>query len=613
MGEIVRKPPSHPNINAFEVAVKYAQDVLSGAIVSGKLLKLAAKRFNRDLKFGHERGLFFDKDAAQRVVDFFGFLKHSKGEWGGKTFVLEPWQVFILANIFGWMRADGTRRFRKVYIEVARKNGKTTFMAGIGLYLLLMDNEPGAEIYSAATKKDQATIVFDEAFRMRAKSEFLSSRIDAARNNLNVLSTFSKFEPLSSDDNTLDGLNAHGLLIDELHAHPNRDLYDVLYESTKARRQPMAVAITTAGKNINSFCYSEREYGERILVGNVGAKESDHFFAFIACIDKKDNWEDPACWPKANPSLGVSVKLESLREDANEAKVNPTKLNSFLRKHMNVWTSSDVRWMPPDKWAACNIAGPLKDFMELRRGAMLKLAGRVAFAGLDLSSKIDLTAYVLVFPPLPPKKERRALPQTPEDRRRGLPMQYEDVEVAPGDPNWYVIPWYFMPRENIAERVKKDRVDYAVWAREGFIHETPGNAIDHATIRAAVNEIRGRFQVKDIGFDSWNAQQLSNELKADGHTLTEVRQGFKTMSEPMKELMALVLSKKLEHFGNPVLAWNAGNVQAEFDPADNIKPDKERSKEKIDGIVAMIMAMHRIVSAPVQGESVYSKRGIIFL
>lgn len=613
MGEIVRKPPSHPNIDAFEVAVKYAKDVLSGAIVAGKLVKLAAKRFNRDLKFGAERGLVFDKDAAQRVVDFFGFLRHSKGEWGGKVFKLEPWQVFIVANLFGWKRADGTRRFRKAYIEVARKNGKSTFLAGIGLYLLLMDNEPGAEVYSAATKKDQAKVVFDEAVRMRKASDFLASRIESPRNNLNVVITNSKFEPLSSDENTLDGLNSHGLLIDELHAHPSRALYDVLHESTAARRQPMTVAITTAGHNINSFCYGEREYGEKVLVGNVSAASSDHYFIFIACIDEKDDWQDEKVWYKANPSLGVSVKPDKLREDSEEAKVNPTKLNSFLRKHLNVWTSSEVRWMPPDKWAACNSAGPLTDPKVLRRAGLEKLAGRVAFAGLDLSSKIDLTAYVLVFPPVPAKKEQKPLPQTREEIQRRIPQQFEEVEIAPADPNWYVLPWFFMPKENIAERVKKDRVNYDVWEREGFIIPTPGNAIDHATIRAKIGEVRGYFQVKDIGFDSWNAQQLSNELKADGHTLTEVRQGFKTMSEPMKELMALVISKKLEHFGNPVLGWNAGNVQAEFDPADNIKPDKERSKEKIDGIVAMIMAMHRIVSAPVQAESVYSKRGIIFL
>ena len=587
--------------------------MLSGAIVAGKLVKLAAKRFNRDLKYGNQRGLFFDKDAAQRVVDFFGFLRHSKGEWGGKVFRLEPWQVFIVANLFGWKRADGSRRFRKAYIEVARKNGKTTFMAGIGLYLLLMDGEPGAEIYSAATKKDQAKIVFDEAVRMRAKSEFLAARIEANRNNLCVLETFSKFEPLSSDDNTLDGLNAHGVLVDELHAHPTRDLYDVLYESTKARRNPLAVSITTAGKNINSFCYSEHEYGEKILVGNISAAESDHCFTFIACIDEKDNWEDEAVWGKANPSLGVSVKLDSLREDANEARVNPTKLNSFLRKHMNVWTSSEVRWMPPDKWAACNSAGALADYKMLRRAALEKLAGRVAFGGLDLGSKIDLTAYVLVFPPVPAKKELRQLPQSKEDRQRGVPPKMEEVVVTPADPNWYVLPWYFMPKGNVETRVKKDRVNYDVWIREGFIIPTEGNAVDHAVIRAKIGEIRGYFQVKEIGFDSWDSSQLANELKADGHVLTEVRQGFRSMSEPMKELMALVLSKKLEHFGNPVLTWNAGNVQAITDPADNIKPDKERSKEKIDGIVAMIMAMHRIVSTPAQAESVYSKRGIIFL
>ena len=362
MTETVVRPPDHPKIDAKEVALKYANDVLSGAIVAGKLLKLAAKRFLRDLKYGEARGLFFDPDAAQHVVDFFGCLKHSKGEWGaggGQVFILAPWQVFILANMFGWMRADGTRRFREVYIEVARKNGKSTFIAGIGLYMLLADGEPGAEIYSAATKKDQASIVFNEACNMRKKSNFLATRIAAPRGNLHVIATSSKFEPQSSEEDTLDGLNSHCLLIDELHAHKDRKLYDVLYESTKARRQPLTIAITTAGFDRQGICYKQRELGENILVGNTAADKGDSMFVFIACIDEKDNWADERNWYKANPNLGVSVKLDGLRESAQKAEQDPTALNSFLRKHLNVWTSQDTRWMPPDKWAACNQSGPV--------------------------------------------------------------------------------------------------------------------------------------------------------------------------------------------------------------------------------------------------------------
>jgi phage terminase large subunit-like protein len=621
--EAIIRPPSHPRINAVEVAAKYAEDVLSGAIVAGKLVKLASMRFLRDLKKGAERGLYFDVDAAQHVVDFFGFLRHSKGEWGaggGQVFVLAPWQVFILANIFGWKRADGTRRFREAYIEVARKNGKSTFIAGIGLYLLLADGEPGAEIYSAATKKDQAKLVFDEAVRMRAKSAFLAERIAAARGNLHVLSTASKFEPLSSEDETLDGLNSHGVLIDELHAHPNRNLYDVLQESIIARRNPLVISITTAGYNRQGICYKTRDRGEKILTGLVQAADGDSFFAFIACMDEKDaegnilDWADPKNWAMANPNLGISAKLSALQEACNQAKQDPSKLNSFLRKHLCVWTSQDVRWMPPDKWAACNHAGPLINPKELRAGALKKLAGRVCFAGLDLSSKIDLSALVLLFPPLKRIVRQQAKAQTQQEMFARKPVEIEEIVIQEADPFWYVVPFFFVPADNVEERAKKDKVEYPSWIKEGFIITTPGNAVDQNVIRTKINELRGKYQIVEIGFDDWNASQLANDLISDGHKLVAVRQGFKTMSEPMKELMAMVLKKELEHFGNPVLSWNATNVAAEQDAADNIKPDKEHSTERIDGLVALIMALHRVVQNPgALGKSVYSQRGLVFL
>lgn len=619
MTDVVVRAPWDPKIDAYETAFKYAKDIISGQIVAGKLVKLAAKRFLRDVKSGAERGLFFSKDDAQHVVDFFGQLKHSKGEWGaggGQPFILSDWQVFILANLFGWKRADGSRRFREAYIEVGRKNGKTTFMAGVGLYLLLADDEPGAEVYSAATKKDQAKIVFDEAVRMRNKSPFLASRIESPRGNLHVVATASKFEPLSADDDTLDGLNAHGVLIDELHAHPTRKLYDVLRESIISRRQPLVFEITTAGYNREGVCYKQRELGENILVGNISAADGDTFFVYIACADEKDRWDDETIWKKANPNLGISVKLDALREAATKAKNDPTALNSFLRKHLNVWTSQDTRWMPPDKWAACNAAGPSVDAMKQRMEALTKLLGRPCFAGLDLSSKIDLSAFVLIFPPVAARTEVTVKPQTWEDKRARKPLEYDTKVLREADPQWHIIPWFFIPEDNVPRRVKEDRIPYDVWIREGFITPTKGNAIDQQIIRATINAQKPLFQIEEIGFDDWNATQLANELKDDGHKLEAVRQGFKTMSEPMKELMALVLGKKVEHYGNPVLTWNMGNVAATTDPAGNIKPDKEHSKEKIDGSVAAIMALHRVVQSPVNrnaANEVYSKRGIVFL
>lgn len=625
MSTVVVRPPGHPKINAFDVAFKYANDVANGTIVAGKLVRLAAKRFLRDLRNGPARGLTFRKDKAQHVVDFFGFLKHSKGEWGangGQVFVLSPWQVFILANIFGWYKADGTRRFREAYVEVARKNGKSTFVAGIGLYMLVADNEPGAEVYTAATKKDQAKIVFDEAEAMRKRSPFVSKHTQNPRGNMHVLETRSKFEPLSAEDDTLDGLNSHCVLIDELHAHTTRKLYDVLRESTVARRQALVFSITTAGYNRQGICFKVRDIGEKILTGLTDAATGDYFFAFIACMDEKDandqpmDWSNPNNWPMANPNLGVSVKLDSLHQACNAAKMDPTALNSFLRKNLCVWTSQDVRWMPPDKWAACNLAGSLVPPVETRAKALARLKGRLCYAGLDLSSKIDLSALVLLFPPIKPVTQRVARKQTQQEVWGRKPLEYDDVVMQEGDPLWTVLPYFFVPEGNVQERVTKDKVEYDVWIKQGFIETTPGNAIDQNVIRRRVAALNELFRIQELGFDSWNASQLSQDLAADGMNMVEVRQGFKTMSEPMKEIMAMVLKKILDHLGNPVLSWCVANTQAQLDPAGNIKPDKEKSPEKIDGLVALIMALHRVTQNPsalTTANDVYSQRGIVFL
>lgn len=620
--EVIVRPPTHPKIDAEKVAIQYAKDVLTGKIIAGKLVKRAAKRFIEDWKFGAERGLVWRRDKAQHVVDFFGFLKHTKGEWGNTTFVLLPWQVFVLANIFGWYKTDGTRRFREVYIEVARKNGKTTLMAGVGLYMLFADNEPGAEIYSAAFKKDQARIVFEEAANMRAKSPLLTQRIEVMGkkkpNNLNVIATASKFEPLCSEDKGLDGLNIHCALVDELHAHPTRALYDVLYEATGSRRQSLMFAITTAGYDRQGVCYKQHEHGEKVLCGAISAKDGDDFFAYIACADAEDetNWADENVWYKANPGLidGV-VKIEKLRAAAIKALNEPTALNSFLRKHLNIWTSQDIRWMPPDKWAACNAVGPQGNPKELRAAALLKLRNRLCFGGLDLSSKIDLTAFALVFPPLPDVMGKRR-PMIPDGRGGMRPDETAPIETyvkEQGDPQWHVLVWYWMPEKNVDERVKKDRLPYDIWIREGFIGTTPGNVVDQDFIRKSLNDLRRQYNIQEVGFDSWNATQMSINLTTDGFKMTEARQGYKSMSEPMKELMAVTISKKLEHYGEPVLTWMVGNVSATQDPAGNIKPDKEASKEKIDGAVATIMGIGCLVGNPNAGPSVYKSRGVVFI
>src|ERR1039458_9461523 len=627
--DVILRPPSAPRIDAYNVAVKYASDILTGNILAGKLLILAAKRFISDLKYGHTRGITMDKIAAQHVVDFFGTLRHWDAEWGpsaahpkGVPFVLSPWQTFIVVNLFGFKRADGTRRFRKAHIEVARKNGKSTFMAGVGLYMLVADDEPGAQVSVIATTREQSKEVFTSAVNMRSKSAYLSSHVRSVRNNLHVLKTSSKMEPQSSDYGTADGKSTHCCIADELHQHPTRLLYDAYAQSTGARRQPLIIAITTAGYDTQGVCYKQRGIVENILTGNSSAADGDSFFGYIACIDEPDkegkNGDDPMdekCWIKANPNLGFGTpKIDNLREEAGIARIDATALHSFLCKRLNVWVNQEIRWMDPAKWAKCNSSGPLANPREVRIAAEKALSGRIAIAGFDLSSKIDLTAFALVFPPCKPVTEKVPRPQTRQEIQWRIPQVFDEVEIAPADLRWSVLVWFWVPEGCIEERVKKDRVPYDVWKRLGYLRTCPGNTIDHEFLYKEITELSKTFQFKDIGFDAWNAQWIAKKLIDDGFRAESCRPNYSTMNEPMKELMGMVLDKKMEHYGDPVLAWNAGNVAATTDANGSIRPDKDKSKEKIDGIVAIIMAMSRFCSDPTLSQnSVYAERGIIFL
>jgi phage terminase large subunit-like protein len=557
----------------------YCRDVISGKIVASRLVRLACKRHLRDLETGKQRGLYFDSEAGQHAVEFFSFLKHSKGEWAGQSFELSPWEIFIVYVLFGWKKKGGLRRFSAGYAEVARKNGKSTLCAGIGLYLFFADGEPGAEVYCAATKKDQARIVFKEAERMRKASPALSKRIVSFRDNMNIPGTASKFEPLGADEDTLDGLNIHGAIIDEYHAHKTAKVFDVIDTATAARRQPLTFTITTAGFDRESPCWKQHAYCERVLEEIV---PDDSIFIFIAGLDKDDDWEDERNWHKANPNLLVSVKIDDLRRKAHKAKNEPSSLNTFLRLHLNKWTNQDTAWIRMEKWNAC-VGYPLAgiDAKVLHDQMLERLAGRLCIIGLDLSSKVDLTAAVKLFPPI------------------------EE------DPHWIVIPRFFMPADNVDKRVKEDRVPYDVWIREGFITATDGNVVDFDFIRATVLKDCDAFDVREVAFDPWNATQLSTQLIDDGVTMVEHRQGYASMSEPTKNLGALVLSKKLAHLGNPVLKWMASNIVIKTDEAGNIKPNKNKSGEKIDGLVALIMALGRAAALGDGGASAYTEdRGV---
>lgn len=547
---------------------QYALDVVEGRIVAGRLVRLACERHLRDLDTGWQRGLRWDPDAAQHAIDFFRFLKHYKGEWAGQTVRLEPWQQFRVGSVFGWKREDGTRRFRTAYNEVARKNGKTTEAAGIGLYMLDADGEPGAEIYAAATKKDQARIVWNDAARMVRKSKPLSQRIQVypGKGNMNVEETASKFEPLGADEDTLDGLNVHCAIIDELHAHKTRAVWDVLETATGARRQPLIWAITTAGFDQTGICYELRTYSVDVLEGRV---QDDTWFAYIATLDEGDDWQDESVWIKANPNLGVSVKLDDLRRLAQKAKATPAAVNNFLTKRMNVWTQQSTRWINLDLWDENGT-----DIISEE-----KLAGRRCFGGLDLSSVSDLTAWVMVFP------------------------RHEDPETVD------VLARFWCPEKRLTDDSNRYRDQYKAWAKQGYLKVTPGDAIDYAFIKKQILDDAAKFQLVDLNVDRlFQAHQLAMELMDEGLTIVGMGQGFLSMAAPMKELERRLLARKIRHGGNPVLRWMAGNVAVKQDPAGNLKPDKAQSQSKIDGIVALVMALDRAMRHVKPKKSIYEEQ-----
>jgi phage terminase large subunit-like protein len=541
-----RRPP------VIDETTGYARAVLAGKVPACRLVKLACERHMRDLATGAERGLTWKPASAQHHIAFFSrFLHHSKGEWARQSIELGWWQKFVVGSVYGWKRADGTRRYRYVYEEVPRKNGKSTKLAGVGLDMLLCDHEPGAEVYAAATKRDQARIIFDEARRMVASSPHLAQSITRYKLNLSVAATSSKFEPLSSDDRTLDGLNPHCVLVDELHRHKTRALLDVLDTAMGARRQPLLWIITTAGDDDPESVYaSENDYAVKVLEGVV---EDDNVFAFIATVDKGDRWDDPITWAKANPNLGVSVKREDLERQALKAKKSAGALLAFKRLRLNVRSSSTERVIDMAKWAQ-NTRGRFDPDHDM--------LGKRCYGGLDLSSKIDITAWVKLFEP----------------DESGI------LRVACR---------FWMPGDTIELRADQDRMPYRQWVDEGWIEATPGNVIDHSEIRAAIEGDAKRFEIVSLAFDPWNATQLAVELQDSGIEAVEFVQGIRTYTAPTKELQALVSSCKLDHGSNPVLTVMAHNMKVQHDKNLNQMPHKKHSTGRIDGMTALIMALGR--------------------
>lgn len=518
-------------------AQKYCQAILSQEIPSCKWITKAAQRFNDDLK---RTDIIFNEDLYLHAVDFIESLEHTVGTYANNIFKLEPWQHFIVANLFGFTKLDGLRRYTRAYVEVPRKNGKSTFSNALMLYGLLADGEEGAQIYSAATKLDQAMMVFSESARVCKQVDWIAEGVNVYNsvNNRRINYGNSFYRPLEWNPGKQDGLNTHFAVIDEYHAHPNDELYNVIRNSMGARLQPLLFVITTAGFNRESACYRHRQYCTKVLEGAI---TDDALFSVIYTLDDGDDWMNPLNWAKANPNYGVSVNPRQLEEGLQEAKELSHKEVEFKTKLLNVWTDTAQTWISDENWMKCeNDAEPIGE----------------CYGGLDLATTGDFCAFSLYWPS-----------------------------------TGAVRSWYWLPDE--AAKRRNDQQGDAIrnWARDGYITVTEGNVTDYDYIKHKIIEVSEMYDLREVAYDRWNATQIVNDLINAGLTMYPFGQGFGSMSSPTKEFERLVKNRNLQHDGNPVTRWMLGNVMLKRDPADNIKIDKSKSGDKVDGPVSIVMAL----------------------
>ena len=565
----------------------YAEDVVAGRTVAGRLVRLACERHLRDLG---RADIHFDAEAAANAIKFFGFLRLTEGEYAGKPFVLHPAQQFIIGSMYGWKGSDGYRRYRKAYVEMGKGNGKSPMAAGVAVKGLVADDEAGAEIYTAATTRDQAGISFSDCKHMVEGSPELLKMLEVFEHSIVYKAHHSFIRPVSSEARSLDGKRVHMAIIDELHEHSSNLVTEKMQASTKGRRQPLIFEITNSGYDRTSICFQHHDYSVKVLEGVI---EDDGWFAYICTLDPCDacraegqvspkdgcpdcdDWRNEAVWLKANPLLDVSVTSRYLREQVHEAIGMPSKENIVKRLNFCVWTEQAVRWLDLGAWDA-----------QPERQDVL---GRTCYAGLDLSSTTDLTALVLLFP---------------------------DKEGA-----YDLLPFFWMPEDRIAEKVKQDRVPYDLWVRQGHIIATPGNVVDYDYVRAEITGVgtdgkkradpclTDQYHIQELVKDRWSSVQIGTQLIGDGLEVVDFGQGFASMTAPSKEWERLLQKKALRHGGHPVLRWMAANVAIQQDAAGNIKPTKDKSTGKIDGIVAGIMGIGR---AMVQGPAETELTGDIF-
>ena len=512
----------------------------------------------------------YDKKKADRAVTFIENLCHTKGKWAGTPFWLLPWQEQLIRDIFGIVKPDGNRQFRTAFVEICKKVGKSELAAAVALYLLYADNEPSAEVYGAAADRQQASIVFDVAKQMVEMSPALMkrSKLMGATKRIVNYSNAGYYQVLSAEVGGKHGFSVSGLVFDEIHTQPNRQLYDVLTKgSSDARQNPLHFIITTAGNDRHSIAYELHTKAVDILEGR---RVDPTFYPVVYGLKDDEDWEDEANWYKVNPSLGYTVDIERLRDAYREAKQNPADEVTFKWLRCNMWVSSTVAWIPDAIYMRGN--EPID---------MDALAGRDCYAGLDLSSTGDITALVLIFPP-------------------------RDEEEK-----YVLLPYFWIPEETIPRRVKANSVPYDIWEKQGYIMSTEGNVIHYDFIEKFIMDLSEKYHILEIAVDRWNATQMIQNLEGEGFTIVPFGQGFSSMSAPTKEFYRLLMEGRIIHGGNPVLRWMAGNVVIDTDPAGNIKVTKAKSKEKIDGIVAAIMALDRCIRQEGQSGSVYDERGLL--
>ena len=512
----------------------------------------------------------YDKKKADRAVTFIENLCHTKGKWAGTPFWLLPWQEQLIRDIFGIVKPDGNRQFRTAFVEICKKVGKSELAAAVALYLLYADNEPSAEVYGAAADRQQASIVFDVAKQMVEMSPALMkrSKLMGATKRIVNYSNAGYYQVLSAEVGGKHGFSVSGLVFDEIHTQPNRQLYDVLTKgSSDARQNPLHFIITTAGNDRHSIAFELHTKAVDILEGR---RVDPTFYPVVYGLKDDEDWEDEANWYKVNPSLGYTVDIERLRDAYREAKQNPADEITFKWLRCNMWVSSTVAWIPDAIYMRGN--EPID---------MDALAGRDCYAGLDLSSTGDITALVLIFPP-------------------------RDEEEK-----YVLLPYFWIPEETIPRRVKANSVPYDIWEKQGYIMSTEGNVIHYDFIEKFIMDLSEKYHILEIAVDRWNATQMIENLEGEGFTIVPFGQGFSSMSAPTKEFYRLLMEGRIIHGGNPVLRWMAGNVVIDTDPAGNIKVTKAKSKEKIDGIVAAIMALDRCIRQEGQSGSVYDERGLL--